>query len=189
MGVKNNEGEKRKDVGNSGGGSGVRFDEGKAGKVAGAGGVRVEEKVFENCPGKESNVVLSKHIYVHKYMLEALNLLWAVKGVVVNVLNDEAIPVVQRRIFYGGFERLDIIPLGADKVLVRSMDDKDVNVMFSEASIFFGNFFSTPVKWNKEILVHEGGAWVRIYCVPLNAWNINFFQTVYFLLWTFIESG
>jgi len=34
----------------------------------------------------------------------------------------------------------------------------------------------TPVKWNKDILVREIGAWVRIYGVPLHAWNINFFK-------------
>jgi hypothetical protein len=99
---------------------------------------------------------------------------------VVTVLNGDAIPVLQRRIFDAGFERLDIIPLGADKVLVRSLDDEDVSVMFSEAPDFFGHFFSTPVKWNKDILVRERGAWVRIYGVPLHAWNINFFKLCIF---------
>jgi len=37
---------------------------------------------------------------------------------VASVLNGEAIPVLQQRIFDAGFEKLDIIPLGADKVLL-----------------------------------------------------------------------
>jgi len=94
----------------------------------------------------------------------------------VSVLNGEAIPVLQRRIFDAGFENLDIIPLGADKVLLRTDDDSDVNIMLSEASKFFDNFFSKPVKWKKDVVVRERGAWVRIYGVPLQAWNVEFFK-------------
>jgi hypothetical protein len=32
------------------------------------------------------------------------------------------------------------------------------------------------VRWNKEPVVRERGAWVRIYGVPLHAWNLNFFK-------------
>jgi hypothetical protein len=66
--------------------------------------------------------------------------------------------------------------LGADKVLVRSPNGEDVSAMFSEAPNFFSNFFSPPVKWNKDVLVRERGAWVRIYGVPLHAWNYNSFK-------------
>jgi len=49
-------------------------------------------------------------------------------------INMKAIPVLQLRIFDAGFEKLDIIPLGADKVLLRTEDDSDVNMMLFEAS-------------------------------------------------------
>ena len=45
----------------------------------------------------------------------------------VTVLNGEEIPVLQRRIYDVGFESLDLIPLGADKVLLRSSDDGEVS--------------------------------------------------------------
>jgi hypothetical protein len=108
--------------------------------------------------------------------------------VVVSVLNGEAIPALQRRIYDAGFVSLDIIPLGADKVLVRTTDDRDVNFILSEAAKFFINFFSTPVKMNKDFLVRKKGVWLRIYGVPLHAWNMNFFKLC-FCLWSFIEIG
>lgn len=140
------------------------------------GGGREEEfkgKVQSSTGGK---AVQTRQKYVPKYVSEASDILWASKGVVVTVLNGEAIPVLQRRIFDAGFEKLDIIPLGADEVIVRSPDGEDVSVSFSEAPNFFSHFFSTPVKWNKDVMVCERGAWVRIYGVPLHAWNINFFK-------------
>jgi len=101
---------------------------------------------------------------------------WAAKGVVVSVLNSDAIPVLQRRIFDAGFVNLVIIPMGADKVFLRSLDDIDVSTTLSGASDFFNNFFSQPVRWTKDTLVRERGAWVRIYGVPLHAWNYEFFK-------------
>jgi len=71
---------------------------------------------------------------------------------------------------------LVIIPLGADKVLLRSPDGGDVISILSEAPDFFNLFFSNPTRWNKEGCLHERGAWVRIYGVPLHAWNFEFFK-------------
>jgi len=66
--------------------------------------------------------------------------------------------------------------LGADKVFLRTTDEGDVSSLLFEAANFFGKFFSSSVRWNKEIVGHERGAWVRIYGVPLHAWNLNFFK-------------
>jgi len=104
------------------------------------------------------------------------DVLWATKGLVVTVMNGEAIPVLQRRIYDGGFESLVVIPLGADKVFLRTTDEGDVSNILSEVVDFFCNFFSTSVKWNKDIVGFERGVWVCIYGVPLHAWNLNFFK-------------
>jgi len=53
---------------------------------------------------------------------------------VVTILNGEAISVLQRRIYDVGFEKFDIIPLGADKVQLRMEDDNDVRSILSEAA-------------------------------------------------------
>jgi len=78
--------------------------------------------------------VQPKQMFVLKHRSDDLDVLWASKGLVVSVVNGEATPVLQRRIFYAGFEKLDIIPLGADKVLVRSSDNEDVSNVLSKAS-------------------------------------------------------
>jgi len=115
-------------------------------------------------------------VFVPKYSSLDSDMSWAAKGVVVSVLNGDAIPVLQRRIFDAGFVNLVLISMGADKVFLRSLDDVDVSTTLSEASEFFNNFFSQPVRWNKDTLVRERGAWVRIYGVPLHAWNYEFFK-------------
>ena len=115
-------------------------------------------------------------VYIPKYTSSVSDMSWAAKGVVVSVLSGDAIPVLQRRIFDAGFVNLAIIPMGADKVFLRSLDDVDVSITLSEAANFFNNFFSKPLRWNKDKLVHERGAWVRIYGVPLHAWNYDFFK-------------
>jgi len=51
-----------------------------------------------------------------------------------------------------------------------------VSTLLNEAAEFFDNFFSKPVQWNKDTLIRERGAWVRVYGVPLHAWNIDFFK-------------
>jgi len=121
-----------------------------------------------------------KHVFIPKYTSLVSDMSWAAKGVVVSVLNGDAIPVLQRRIFDAGFSNLVIIPMGVDKVFLRSLDGVDVRTTLSEARDFFNNFFSQPVTWNKDTLVHERGAWVRIYGVPLHAWNYEFFKLCVF---------
>ena len=48
---------------------------------------------------------------------------------IASVVNGEAIPVVQTRIEDAGFGDLEIIPIGADKVFLRSVSDKDILTM------------------------------------------------------------
>jgi hypothetical protein len=57
--------------------------------------------------------------------------------VVATVLNIEAISVIHTHIFDAGFDDLDIIPLGADKVFICSL--------LAEAKDFFNLFFSNHV--------------------------------------------
>jgi len=128
--------------------------------------------------GRKPHVLEDKknHVYIPKYTLSVSDVSWASKGLVVSVLNGEAIPVLQCRIYDARFVNLVIIQLGADKVFLRSLDDVDVNSTLSEASEFFNMFFSPPVRWTKDTTVRERGAWVRIFGVPLHAWNFDFFK-------------
>lgn len=48
--------------------------------------------------------------------------------------------------------------------------------MIDDAHDFFNLFFSHFVRWNKDIVKFERGAWVRIYGIPIHAWNASFFK-------------
>jgi len=72
---------------------------------------------------------------------------WARKGVVATVSNGENIPLVQNRIADAGFSDIDIIPLGADRVLIYSSSDVHV---------------STIVQWEKKVASFQRGAWLRL---------------------------
>jgi len=104
------------------------------------------------------HVVQSKQVYVPKYQSAANDVSWATKGLVVSVLNGEATPVFQRRIFDARFANLAIIPLGANNVFLKTLDDGDVGTLLSNAAEFFDNFFTKPIPWNKEMVIRERGA-------------------------------
>ena len=142
-------------------------------------GINLKDGAEENANvgRKAQNVEVGfNQAYIPKYTSSVSDMSWAAKGVVVSVLSRDAIPVLQCRIFDAGFVNLVVIPLGADKVFLRSLDDVDVSITLSEAADFFDLFFSKPVRWTKDTLVRERGAWLRIYGVPLHAWNYDFFK-------------
>lgn len=99
---------------------------------------------------------------------------------VVTILNGEVIPVVQSRVYDAGFEDLDIVPLGVDKAFIHSMSNQDVMSVLTEAKDFFNLFFLNHIKWNKDMVAYEHGAWVRIYDTPLHACNASFFKLCVF---------
>lgn len=78
-----------------------------------------------------AGVVKGAKGFIPKYKSKEEDVVSASRGMLAMVLNGEAISVLQRRIFDVGFEKLDIIPLVADKVLLRTDDDSDINIMFS----------------------------------------------------------
>ncbi|MCI22325.1 sulfate transporter, partial [Trifolium medium] len=104
------------------------------------------------------------------------DLTWARQGVVATVLNGESVPLVQQRIEDGGFLDLVLTPLGADKVVLHIRTAEDVMCTINSARQFFDYFFSSFVRWDKEIVPFQRGAWLRLYGIMLHAWNENFFK-------------
>lgn len=143
--------------------------------VAGGGGEVEGGERRRNVEGSAGATVVveeKQQVHIPKYTPTDQDVLWASRCMIATVLDGEAIPVLQRRIYDAGFENLDIISMGADKVLLKTEDESDVNVILSEAASFFASFFTNIVKWKKEVVFRERGAWVRIYGVPLQAWNL-----------------
>ncbi|MCI13933.1 sulfate transporter, partial [Trifolium medium] len=105
---------------------------------------------------------------------------WAQNGLVATVVNGEAVPVVQSRITDAGFNDVILIPMGADKVFVRSATGDDVLAIVNNAVEFFQLLFSNWMRWDNNAQPYKRGAWVRLYGIPLQAWNVNFFKLCVF---------
>jgi hypothetical protein len=115
-------------------------------------------------------------VYLRKYRSVPDNVEWASNGVVATVSNGEVIPVVRRRIADAGFSYVEITHLGVDKVFVRSMAGSDVVPILERAHEFFNLIFSYWERWKEKAMPFQRGAWVRLYGIPLHAWNEGFFK-------------
>jgi hypothetical protein len=149
------------------------FEEGVRGKFDGIATQKQEDMKQEELAtveGKESRV------YVRSYKAAPDDVEWARCGVVAAVANGEAGSVVRRRLEDAGFNGLDLVHLGGAKVLVRSLDGTDVLAVLDGAKDFFSMCFSHWVRWETTVIPFQRGAWVRIYVIPLHAWNCNFFK-------------
>ncbi|GAU49945.1 hypothetical protein TSUD_408400 [Trifolium subterraneum] len=113
-------------------------------------------KLAEAAQEKASNILL------RSYQTKSDDVQWAHNGLVATVINGEAIPVVQNRITDAGFNDVVVIPMGADKVYVRSSEGADVMSIVSSAKEFFKLVFSNWVRWDKEVLpYHRGRGFLR----------------------------
>jgi hypothetical protein len=126
----------------------------------------------------DSSAVIEQEpmIYVRSYRAASDDVDWARCGVIATIANGEAGSVVRRRLEDAGFNGLELIHLGGARVLVRSSEGTDVLSVFDCAKDFFKMCFSHWVRWEKAVIPFLRGAWVRIYGIPLHAWNVNFFK-------------
>ncbi|XP_045830922.1 uncharacterized protein LOC123922227 [Trifolium pratense] len=110
------------------------------------------------------------------YRSKNADVMWASSGVVATIINGEAVPLVQDRILDAGFKDLVLIPMGADKVFLRCLAGGDVMRTVINAKEFFQLFFSNWTRWETDMQPYRRGAWVRLYGIPLHAWNVEFFK-------------
>jgi hypothetical protein len=96
--------------------------------------------------------------------------------------------VVQNRINDAGFADLVITPMGADKVFMRRAEGGDVWSVVAGAEDFFRHVFSNWTRWDADGRSYQRGAWVRLYGVPLSAWNVDFFKLCVFECGRFIRA-
>jgi hypothetical protein len=136
----------------------------------------------ESAPGKESSIL------VRSYRSKSEDVQWAQKGLVATVINGEAIPVVQNRVIDAGFEDLVVTPMGADKVFLRRAEGGDAMSLVADAADFFKHIFSNWIRWVDDKRFYHRGAWVRLYGVPLSAWNVDFFKLCVFECGRFIRA-
>ncbi|PNX71513.1 putative sulfate transporter, partial [Trifolium pratense] len=119
-------------------------------------------------------------VLVRKYQSRSDDVEWVQNGLVATILTGEAVPVVQNRLYDAGFGDLAIIPVGADKVFIRSLEGVDVLSIMNGAKEFFKLVFSHWIRWDQDVTPYQRGAWVRLYGVSLHPWNVNFFKLCVF---------
>ncbi|GAU19085.1 hypothetical protein TSUD_79070 [Trifolium subterraneum] len=141
-------------------------------------------------PSASSGVVKEKddRILMRNFRTMPDDVLWAQNGLVATIINGEAVPVVQNRITDAGFHDLLIIPMGAEKVFIRSTAGADVLTIVNSAKDFFTLVFSNWTRWGKEAATYRRGAWVRLYGIPIHAWNVNFFKLCVFYCGRFLRA-
>jgi hypothetical protein len=107
---------------------------------------------------------------------------------VATIRKGEVISVVRSRIADAGFTDVDVTLLGADKVFLRSKAGLDVATVLASASEFFKIIFSTWGRWEAQAIPFQRGAWVRLYGIPLHAWNEDFFRLCVFDCGRFLRA-
>lgn len=92
------------------------------------------------------------------YRSQKDDLKWSRNGLVETVIKEEAIPLIRSTVEDMGFNDLNIIPLGGDKVFIHSLSEADVMKIVGDAKQFFDHIFSNIVRWDKKVMPFQGGA-------------------------------
>jgi len=116
----------------------------------------------------------SQFIPIYKSSLEDRT--WACSGMVAHMKAGDSAFSFQQWIEDADFPNVVVTPLGGDRVFLHSTGDEDFLKVFSGAQYFFGMLFSNFHKWSESSVRYERGAWLRVYGIPVHAWNDVFFR-------------
>jgi len=103
------------------------------------------------------------------------DLKWAKSGMVASIFTGDSVLALQQRMDDAGFRQVIVTPMGGDKVFLHCNGKEDVWQVFNESIDFFSLLFSNIQKWSANTFTYERGAWIRVYGVPVHAWNNDFF--------------
>ncbi|CAG9768404.1 unnamed protein product [Ceutorhynchus assimilis] len=91
------------------------------------------------------------------------------------IAGDSALDL-QQRVEDAGFPNVVVTPMGGDRVFLNCSGDEDIWQVFNGALHFFAMLFSNIHKWSEAEVRYERGAWLRVYGIPVHAWNESFFR-------------
>jgi hypothetical protein len=83
---------------------------------------------------------------------------------------------LQQRVEDAGFHYVDVTPVGGDRVFLQCSNGRDIWQVFNDAVDFNGMLFANIHRWSEPDAKYERGVWVRVYGVPIHAWNEKFFR-------------
>ncbi|MCI13404.1 hypothetical protein A2U01_0034521 [Trifolium medium] len=94
-------------------------------------------------------------VYMRNYRTKSDDVKWAQNGIVATITNGDDVPVIQNIITDAGFTDLVLIPMGVDKVFVRSLTGEDVLPVVNNAKEFFQLVFSNWMRWENNLMPHQ----------------------------------
>jgi len=114
--------------------------------------------------------------FIHEYQSSAEDQKWATSGLIAFVNAGESVLAVQQWVEGAGFINVIVTPMGGDKVFITCNDDEDVWQLIHGAMDFFRMLCSNFQRWTSKEFQYERGAWLRVYGIPIHAWNDAFFK-------------
>jgi len=115
---------------------------------------------------------------VPRYTSVLADRMWATSGMVATVITEDSTLALQQKVEDAGFNHVVVTPMGGDRVFLHSTEGEDIWHVFNNALHFFGMLFSNIHKWSAADVKYERGAWLRVYGVPVHAWNNVFSKCV-----------
>jgi hypothetical protein len=112
--------------------------------------------------------------FIPSYKSHVDDLEWAKAGVVATIASGDSVLALQQRLDEAGFGRVVVKPMGGDKVFFHCTGKEDIWKIVNDAISFFSMLFTDMQKWSGEKCTYERGAWLRLYGVPVHAWNNDF---------------
>ena len=130
--------------------------------------------VLHTVTAPNNNTTAAQFIPVYKSCLEDRE--WACSGMIAYVKAGDSTLSFQQRIIDVGFPNVIVTPLGGDRVLLNCTGKDKFSKVYEGAQDFFGMLFSNFQKWSKSLVRYERGALLRVYGIPVHAWNDIFFR-------------
>jgi hypothetical protein len=85
---------------------------------------------------------------------------------------------IQEAFHREGYFGVKVTPLGSNLTLLEGQDEGEVEALMEDAKDWLDQWFSSIRPWSPNDIDTERSIWLRIYGIPIHAWNLNFFTQV-----------
>jgi hypothetical protein len=82
---------------------------------------------------------------------------------------------IQNAFHRQGYFGVKVTPLGANLTLLEGQDEGEVKALVTDAKSWLEQWFKDIRPWSPKEIDHERVAWLRVFGIPLHAWNDLFF--------------
>jgi hypothetical protein len=138
--------------------------------------------------GKGPNPMDTSQKVILKYEAEKKEMERLSKSFVGIVTNPGTTYNIQNAFHSQGYFGVKVTPLGANLTLLEGQEDGEVEALMADAKDWLEQWFSEIRPWNPKDVDLERIVWLRIYGIPVHAWNDEFFNQLTKPWGTFMHS-